>query len=85
MRSPEVHYILLEGLSAEHKMGLLGFFKMIWSSRKFKVLPLDGRWQISDFDNYMSGNPHDLETMRKVFGKVPKAAPLPTENEEERQ
>ena len=62
-------------------MGILGFFKMLWKSRRQEILPLDGRWQISDFDYFMKGNPHDVATMKAVYGAVPKPAPLPEELE----
>ena len=40
----EVHFIMLEGVAKRHEMGILGFFKMLWKSRKKEILPMDGRW-----------------------------------------
>ena len=57
-------------------MGILGFFKMLWSSRKKEILPRDGKWQVSDFDHFMRGNPHDIEAMKTAYGEVPKLPPL---------
>jgi len=58
-------------------MGLMGFLKMLKNSfRKKSVLPEDGRWQVSDFDFFMKGNPHDLAGMRAAFGELPKTPPL---------
>ena len=58
-------------------MGIVGFVKMLMSwSKKPSILPENGRWQVSDFDYFMRGNPHDLEGMKTVYGKVPITPPL---------
>ena len=77
VRSKEVHFIMLEGRTDRHNMGLFGFLKMLKSALSNKsILPEDGVWQVADFDFFMRGNPHDLAGMRDAYGSVPKTPSL---------
>ena len=58
-------------------MGVLGFIKMLWNSKPAKVPIDEDGWQVCDFDNFMKGNPHDIEGMKEAFGKLPSAPRLP--------
>ena len=79
IKQNEVHFIMFEGLINQHEMGLIGFLKMLWRSKKLEILPQDGRWQISDFDHFMRGNPHDVIGMKAAFGQIPQPPPLEEE------
>ena len=44
VNKPEVHFIMLEGMTNQMDMGLIGFFQMLWQSKRFEILPFDGKW-----------------------------------------
>lgn len=67
---PEVHFIMLEGAFGKHEMGIRGFLKMLFGIKKSELWPHDGRWQVCDFDHFLEGNPHDLDSRKAIFGKV---------------
>ena len=75
-RAPEIHYIMFEGLICRDKVGFKSIFRAL--KKRFgkpTVLPEDGFWQMSDFDYFMQGNPHDLDDIIAAFGGVPPAGP----------
>ena len=82
IKQKEVHFIMFEGLINQHDMGLFGFIKMLWKSKKSSILPPDGKWQVSDFDHFMKGNPHDMQGMKAAFGKVPQPPEIVKKNDE---
>lgn len=44
VKQVETHFIMFEGLTSQHEMGLVGFLKMLWKSRSLELMPEDGRW-----------------------------------------
>ena len=67
-KKAEVHFVIFEGVIYDEPNTLLGRLKFnYWRTKRPPIVPIDDKWIVSDFDDFMGGNPHEKITRKSAL------------------